>query len=185
MATTFKVTQCSAKDTLKERKVCSKTITGDFVCFLLHTAWVQVAARCRYSDQTGGEGQEQSVAAPVQRQGQELTGLRRILTTPGAMHKGQARRQRARSQQREVNGMFLASHQSWRGSKASSVGAVKTFLCPTPHKNGHKKSRVFCRPVQMMHRAGAVRSINPLFFSWNGSSTSNVHMFCSSLLDSH
>lgn len=44
---------------------------------------MQVAARCGHPNQTGGEGQEQSVAGPVQRQGQELTGLRRVLATPG------------------------------------------------------------------------------------------------------
>ena len=41
-----------------------------------------MAARCGHSDQTGGEGQQQSVAGPVQRQRQELTGLRRVLATP-------------------------------------------------------------------------------------------------------
>lgn len=49
----------------------------------LHAASVQVTARCGDSDQTGGEGQQQSVAGSVQCQGQELTGLRRVLTTPG------------------------------------------------------------------------------------------------------
>lgn len=44
---------------------------------------MQVAARCGHSNQTGGEGQEQSVAGPVQREGQELTGLRGVLATPG------------------------------------------------------------------------------------------------------
>lgn len=48
-----------------------------------HAAWVEVAARCGHSNQTGGEGQQQSVAAPVQSQGQELTSLSRVLTTPG------------------------------------------------------------------------------------------------------
>lgn len=52
------------------------------------------------------------MAGPVQRQGQELTGLRRILATPGQMHKHEAMRQ-----QREVSVMFLTSHQSWRGSE--------------------------------------------------------------------
>lgn len=40
-----------------------------------------------HSDQTGREGQEQSVAGPVQRQGQELTGLWGVLATPGQTHK--------------------------------------------------------------------------------------------------
>lgn len=39
----------------------------------LHAARVQVAARGGHSDQTGGESQQQRVAAPVQRQRQELT----------------------------------------------------------------------------------------------------------------
>lgn len=91
---------------------------------LLHAAGVQVAARRGHSDQTGGKGQQQSMAHPVQRQRQELTGLRRVLATPGdsEMHECEDGRQRVRSQQREVSVLLLASSQSETGSKASSVG---------------------------------------------------------------
>lgn len=63
-----------------------------------------MAARRGHSDQTGGEGQQQSVAGPVQRQRQELTSLGRVLATPGdsEMHECEDGRQRVRSQQREV-----------------------------------------------------------------------------------
>lgn len=86
-----------------------------------------MAARRGHSDQTGGEGQQQSVAGSVQRQGQELTGLRRVLAAPGdsETHEREGRRQRVRSQQRVVNVLFVASHQSVTGSKASSVGTSR------------------------------------------------------------
>lgn len=119
-----------------------------------------MAARRGHADQAGGEGQQQSVAGPVQGQRQELTGLGRVLTTPGdsEKHKCENRRQRVRSQQKEVNVLFLASNQSVTGSKASSVGTSRqTALCPHPHMNGHSISRLeLYRPVRTLHRARAV-----------------------------
>lgn len=48
----------------------------------LHAAGVELAARHRHANHTGGEGQEQRVARPVQSQRQELPGLRRVFNTP-------------------------------------------------------------------------------------------------------
>lgn len=88
---------------------------------------MQVAAGCGHSDQTGREGQQQSVAASIQWQRQELTGLRRVLTTPGHHETDISVKtggQRLRSQQTQVNALFLASHQSVRGSEALSVALI-------------------------------------------------------------
>ena len=52
----------------------------------LHATGVELASRHGYSDHTGGEGKEQSVARPVQSQRQQLPGLRRVSGTP-ATHK--------------------------------------------------------------------------------------------------
>lgn len=120
------------------------------VCHVLHAAWVQVAARCGHSDQTGGEGQQQTVTGPVQRQRQELTSLRRVLATSGdsETHKCEDGRQRVRSRQREVTVRFLALNQVVTGSKASSVGtSSQTDPCPNPYTNGHNISS-----VRVLHR---------------------------------
>lgn len=61
-------------------------------CFLLHAAGIQMATRCGHPNETGGEGQQQGVAGPVQCQGQQLTGLRRILATSGDAQKCEDRR---------------------------------------------------------------------------------------------
>lgn len=126
---------------------------------LLHAAGVQVAARRGHSDQTGGKGQQQSMADPVQRQRQELTGLRRVLATPGdsEMHECEDGRQRVRSQQREVSVLLLASSQSETGSKASSVGTSRqTAPRPNPHKNGHNTSRVLSGQTQSQSQSRVV-----------------------------
>lgn len=88
----------------------------DQTCHSLHAARVQVAARRGHSHQTGGEGQQQRVAGPIQWQRQELTGLRGVLTTPG--HSGtewwKDGRQRVKRLQREVTVLFL---NLWQGQR--------------------------------------------------------------------
>lgn len=50
--------------------------------YLLHASGVELASCHWDSDHTGGEGQEQSVARPVQSQRQQLPGQQRVLSTP-------------------------------------------------------------------------------------------------------
>lgn len=62
------------------RVVVTTTVKGR--SHSLHAARVQVAAGRGQPDQTGREGQQQSVAAPVQSERQELASLRGVLPTP-------------------------------------------------------------------------------------------------------
>lgn len=57
-----------------------------FVADLLHAPGVKLASCHRYSDHTGGKGEQESVARPVQSQRQQLPGRQRVLRTP-ATHK--------------------------------------------------------------------------------------------------
>lgn len=57
----------------------------------LHASGVELAPSHWYSDHTGGEGQQQSVARPVQSQRQQLPGLQRVLSTPADTHTQRAK----------------------------------------------------------------------------------------------
>lgn len=55
---------------------------------LLHASGVELASSQRHSDQTGGEGEQQSVARPVQSEREKLPVLHRVLSTPARQDKG-------------------------------------------------------------------------------------------------
>lgn len=82
-----------------------------------------MAARCGHSDQTGGEGQQQSVTGAVQRQRQELTSLRRVLGTPGDSETQKCEDREAEGKEPAEEGQCTLS-----GLKLSR-GRVKGLIC--------------------------------------------------------